>query len=95
MNYKRILALLVTMAILLQGTSQVTGQQDELQSPQGTYGSAFTDQGQLKGPSGAVNGTCDLRFRLFDAAGARRLRLSPGAAQRDPGPGTRLRARSL
>ena len=69
MSYKRILALLVTMGILLLGTSQVTGQQNEPQSPQGTYGSAFTYQGQLKGPSGAVNGTCDLRFRLFDAAG--------------------------
>ncbi len=68
MNCKRILALWVTMGILLLGTSQVTGQQDEPQSPQGTYSSAFTYQGQLKGPGGPVNGQCDLRFKLWDAA---------------------------
>jgi len=38
MNYKRILVLLVTMGILLLGSSQVTGHQDEPQSLQGTYG---------------------------------------------------------
>ncbi|MBN1139783.1 MAG: hypothetical protein JXM73_24640, partial [Anaerolineae bacterium] len=67
MNHKRILALLVTMAILLLGASQVTGQQDEIESPQGVYISAFTYQGQLKGPTGLVNGQCDLRFTLWDA----------------------------
>ncbi|MBN1661361.1 MAG: hypothetical protein JXA93_23420 [Anaerolineae bacterium] len=70
MDRKRTLALLVTMAILLLGASQVTGQQDGMESPQGTYGPAFTYQGQLKGPGGPVNGTCDLRFRLFNAAAA-------------------------
>jgi hypothetical protein len=68
MNCKRILALLVTMGILLLGTSQVTGQQDEPKSPQGTYGYAFTYQGQLKDAAGPVNGQCDLRFKLWDAA---------------------------
>jgi hypothetical protein len=57
------------MGILLLSTSQVTGQQDEPNGPQGTYGSAFTYQGQLKGTGGPVNGVCDLRFRLFAAAG--------------------------
>jgi hypothetical protein len=67
MNYKRILALLVTMAILLPGTSQVTGQDVAPQSPQAPYSYAFTYQGQLKGPGGPVNGTCDLRFILWNA----------------------------
>ena len=56
MNGKRTLALVVTMVILLLGTSQVTGQQEEPQSPQGTYGSAFTYQGQLRDAGGPVNG---------------------------------------
>jgi len=67
MNYKRILALLVTMGILLLGTSQVTGQQDEPQSPQALYGSAFTYQGQLKSGGTPYSGTCDLRFALWNA----------------------------
>jgi hypothetical protein len=67
MNYKRILALLVTMGILLLGTSQVTGQQDEPQSPQALYGSAFTYQGQLKSGGTPYNGACDLRFGLWNA----------------------------
>ncbi len=67
MNYKQILALLVTMGVLLLGTSRVTGQQDEPQSPQGIYGSAFTYQGQLKSGGTPYNGACDLRFGLWDA----------------------------
>jgi hypothetical protein len=68
MNGKRISALLVTMAILLLGVSQAAGQQAESQSPQGTYSYAFTYQGQLKDAGGPVNGTCDLRFILWNAA---------------------------
>jgi hypothetical protein len=68
MNCKRTLALLVAMGILLLGASQVTGQQDEPRSPLGTYGYAFTYQGQLRDASGPVNGTCDLQFKLWDAA---------------------------
>jgi hypothetical protein len=68
MNGKRALALLVTMALLLLGVHQVRGQQAEPQSPQGTYSYAFTYQGQLKDAGGPVNGTCDLRFILWDAA---------------------------
>jgi hypothetical protein len=68
MNCKRTLALLITMAILLLGTSQVTGQQDTPASTEGTYGSAFTYQGQLKDAAGPVNGQCDLSFKLWDAA---------------------------
>jgi hypothetical protein len=68
MNGKRTLALLVTMAILLLSVSQVAGQQEGAQSPQGTYSYAFTYQGQLKDTGGPVNGTCDLRFILWNAA---------------------------
>ncbi len=39
-----------------------------MDSPQGTYGSAFTYQGQLRDADGPVNGACDLRFRLFNTA---------------------------
>ena len=67
MNYKRILALLVTMGILLLGTSQVTGQQDGPQSPQAVYGSVFTYQGQLKSGGTPYSGACDLRFALWNA----------------------------
>jgi len=68
MNDKRILVTLIVMLTLLLGASQVAGQQGGPQSPQGAYGSAFTYQGQLRGPGGPVNGTCDLRFKLFNAA---------------------------
>jgi hypothetical protein len=68
MNCKRTLALLVTMGILLLGVRQVTGQQQGPQDPQGTYGYAFTYQGQLQDAGGPVNGTCDLRFILWSAA---------------------------
>ncbi len=68
MNGKRILATLIVMLILLLGASQATGQQDGPQSPQGTVGTAFTYQGQLRDAGGPINGTCDLRFRLFNAA---------------------------
>lgn len=67
MNCRRILATLVAMLIFLLGTSQATGQQDEPQSPQDAYGSAFTYQGQLRDGDGPVNGACDLRFSLWDA----------------------------
>ena len=68
MNCKRTLALFVTMGVLLLGVGQVTGQQAGPQNPQGTYGYAFTYQGQLQDAGGPVNGTCDLRFILWDAA---------------------------
>ncbi len=68
MNCKRTLALFVTMAVLLLGVGQVTGQQAGPQNPQGTYGYAFTYQGQLQDAGGPVNGTCDLRFILWNAA---------------------------
>jgi len=68
MNCKRTLVLFVTLIVLLLGTSQVTGQQDVPQSPQGTYGYAFTYQGQLKDAGSPVNDTCDLRFVLWNAA---------------------------
>ena len=93
MNCKRTLALVVTMGILLLGASQVTGQQDEPRSPLGTYGSAFTYQGQLRDAGGPVNATCDLQFKLWDAAAVvAQARSPPGRPPLPPGsapaPGT-------
>ena len=68
MNCKRTWALLVTMGILLLGVRQATGQAARPRNPQGTYGYAFTYQGQLKDAGGPVNGVCDLRFILWNAA---------------------------
>ena len=68
MNGKRTWALLVTMGILLLGVRQATGQAARPRNPQGTYGYAFTYQGQLKDAGGPVNGVCDLRFILWNAA---------------------------
>jgi hypothetical protein len=39
-------------------------------APQGTLGTAFTYQGQLKVDGEPVNDTCDLAFRLYDDAAA-------------------------
>jgi hypothetical protein len=62
------LSLLLAIPFGAPGAAQVTGQAGAPQSPQGPYSYAFTYQGQLKGPGGPVNGTCDLRFILWDAA---------------------------
>ncbi len=67
MNRKRTLALFVTIGILLLAVGQATGHEAGPQSPQGTYGYAFTYQGQLRNAGGPINGTCDLRFSLRDA----------------------------
>lgn len=67
MNYRRICLLMITMLFLLLGTGQATGQQEAPYDPQSTYSEAITYQGQLKDINGPVNGTCDLRFTLWDA----------------------------
>lgn len=68
MNRRRTLALIVTIAALLLSAGHASSQQDKPQTSQGTYGYAFTYQGQLNDAGGPVNGTCDLRFALWDAA---------------------------
>jgi len=39
-------------------------------APQTAVGTGFTFQGQIKNAGSAINSTCDMAFRLFDAAGA-------------------------
>jgi len=38
-------------------------------APQTPLGTGFTYQGQLKNASGPINGSCDMQFSLWDAAG--------------------------
>jgi hypothetical protein len=63
MNRKLLIPFLVVLVLLFTSTGAVA------QSP-GPLGTAFTYQGQLKGTSGPVNGVCDMRFSLWDAAGS-------------------------
>ncbi len=57
----------VVVMVLLAGLV-VGGSYAQEAGPQAALGTGFTYQGQLKGPTGPINGLCDLRFRLFDAA---------------------------
>lgn len=76
MSHKRTLALFLTIGILLLGMNQATGQGSAAPIPQdvvGTGASAplstgFTYQGQLILNGAPVNGDCDFRFSLWDAA---------------------------
>ena len=60
-----VLALLVSLAIGVGGASSAM---DEL-GTEAAAGTAFTYQGLLRDGSGPVNATCDLQFKLWDAAG--------------------------
>ncbi len=59
---------LVIILALLLGVSSATGQQEGTASTLTPYSFAFTYQGQLQDADGPVTGTCDLQFRLWDAA---------------------------
>jgi hypothetical protein len=59
------LALVLVPRTVVQGTELAAVPAAPLAVPIGT---AFTYQGQLKQGGVPVNGTCDVRFRLFDAA---------------------------
>jgi hypothetical protein len=66
MNKVRMLSVVWTLVLLL-ALNAGPGMAEEL-APQGTpLGSAFTYQGQLSRGSNLVNGTCNLRFALYDA----------------------------
>jgi len=56
------------MLAFLLATGQVAGQQGGSVDSQAALGAGFTYQGELRDAGGPVNGTCDLRFSLWDAA---------------------------
>jgi trimeric autotransporter adhesin len=66
---KSVVVAVVALALLWAGRA---GAQDTSGNPEvaaaGSLGTAFTYQGQLKQGGAPVNGTCDLRFQLWDAA---------------------------
>ena len=66
---KSVVVAVVALALLWAGSA---GAQDTAGNPEaaaaGPLGTPFTYQGQLKQGGAPVNGTCDLRFQLWDAA---------------------------
>jgi len=66
---KSVVGAVVALALLWAGSA---GAQDTAGNPEaaaaGPLGTAFTYQGQLKQGGAPVNGPCDLRFQLWDAA---------------------------
>lgn len=61
----------VVSVVLLVTINFVQAQEAEPQSgeaPQAALGTAFTYQGQLKNGETEVTGSCDMAFRLYDAA---------------------------
>lgn len=69
-----LLGITVALVALLGATGVVAGPSRQDPAPQGeagiqaVLGTAFTYQGQLKKGGSPVNGTCDLQFKLYDAA---------------------------
>jgi hypothetical protein len=59
-----VLVLLASLAIGRGPASRAA----DASRPQGQTGTVFTYQGQLRDGNGPVNGICDLRFTLWDAA---------------------------
>jgi hypothetical protein len=66
MNCPRTLVCLFTVGLVLALVSNASVAQDS--SSQSSLGTAFTYQGRLEDASGPVDGDCDLRFKLFNAA---------------------------
>ncbi len=62
-----VLAVLMLLLMMGPGQTQGPGPQGEV-SVQGTVGTAFTYQGQLKKDGASVSGTCDMQFSLWNAA---------------------------
>ncbi|MGC9334924.1 MAG: hypothetical protein ACP5JJ_12300, partial [Anaerolineae bacterium] len=61
----------VTGLLLVTGLThaQGTAPEEEVEA-QAALGTGFTYQGQLSDGNGVVDGTCDLTFELYDAAGS-------------------------
>jgi hypothetical protein len=60
------ISFLVVSLLLLVSTGAVA----QSAGPAAPLGTGFTYQGQLRNAAGPVNGTCDLQFSLWDAAGS-------------------------
>ena len=71
------LLVVLVAGTMLVGVITATAQGPVPQSPQAAFGTGFTYQGQLKNGSSAINGNCDLAFRLYDAATSGNLVGSP------------------
>ena len=72
------MALMMVCVLLLALTSSVGGQGPHAPGgvrAQDALGTSFTYQGRLTDASGAVDGTCNLRFKLYDQASGRLVRL--------------------
>ncbi len=65
-----LLMLILALLVALLSVSGVTAQGPQPQGVRAALGTAFTYQGQLKSGGNPVNGSCDFRFALFDAAAA-------------------------
>ena len=66
MRSRRTIYCVLVLALVLALVSSVSIAQDS--APQVALGTAFTYQGRLENGSGPVDGTCDLRFKLLNAA---------------------------
>ncbi|MGC9334241.1 MAG: hypothetical protein ACP5JJ_08850, partial [Anaerolineae bacterium] len=61
----------VTVLLLVTGSAYAQGTAPERETEtQTVLGTAFTYQGQLRDEGGLVDDTCDLTFKLYDAAGS-------------------------
>src|SRR5688500_16528734 len=66
--HRRLLEILAVLA-LCAGVARAQGPGTEgAVAPAVALGTTFTYQGQLRDVNGPVSGTCDLQFKLFDAA---------------------------
>src|SRR5438874_9956215 len=80
MNRKHLLSIAVVCAVALSflgGVMLSNAQGPQPQSPQVSLGAGFSYQGQLKQNGVAVNGNCDIAFRLYDAPGGGNLSALP------------------
>ncbi len=64
--FKSLLAIIL-LSLLTVNSSQAEEPAGDI-SAQAAVGTAFTYQGRLRDAGGPVNGTCDFRFRLYNAA---------------------------
>jgi len=67
MKARRVLTSLLLLGLLVGSAATVAVRADPAE-PEVPVGSAFTYQGRLTDSAGPVEGACDLRFRLWDAA---------------------------